>query len=79
MHTEEYDITQLIKTDNIGKMSQQHVTPIGNPHYKLRESSSVNSLNEKCALRPSYVMLSGVNFIHSKSPPKMLKQPLKFM
>ena len=32
MHTEEYDMTQLVRNDNVGDKFQQHVTPNGNPH-----------------------------------------------
>jgi hypothetical protein len=32
MHTEEYDSTELVKTNNVGKKLYQHVAPNGNPH-----------------------------------------------
>ena len=31
MHTEEYDIIQLVKNDNDGKELQQHITPEWDP------------------------------------------------
>ena len=32
MHTEEYEINQLVKNDALSKMLKQCVTPNGNPH-----------------------------------------------
>ena len=34
MHTEVYDITYLVKNDNVGKIIiAMHITPKCNPHY----------------------------------------------
>lgn len=49
MHTEKYDVTYLIKDDNVSKTLQQHVTMNHNSHL-LDKTMFLNPYGNSCNL-----------------------------